>query len=87
MVSAQLKDRRSGKVIWRTGGISASVQSPAVAQAVVPTEPQFLKQNLRGQDLLKMTDMQVGATQQVVARSQMMQQIASELYDDMSYGL
>lgn len=87
MVSAQLKDRRTGKVIWSAGRISASTQAAAVAQAVVPTAPLFLKQNLRGQDLLQMSDMQVGATQQVVARSQMMQQLASEVYDDMAWGL
>jgi hypothetical protein len=87
VVSAALKDRRTGKVIWRTSGISGSAQAPAVAQAVVPTAPQFLKQNLRGRDLVRMTDMQVGATQETVARSQMMQQVASELYADMAWGL
>lgn len=87
VVSAKLKDRRTGKVIWSSAGISGSTQAPAVAQAVVPTAPQFLKQNLRGQDLLRMTDMQVGATQEAVARTQMMQQVASELYADMAWGL
>jgi hypothetical protein len=58
-----------------------------VAQAIVPTTPQFLKQNLRGPDILKMTDMQVAATQETVAKGQMMQQIASEVYADMSWGL
>jgi hypothetical protein len=58
-----------------------------VAQAIVPTTPQFLKQNLRGPDILSMTDMQVAATQEAVAKGQMMQQIASELYADMSWGL
>ena len=58
-----------------------------VAQAIVPTTPQFLKQNLRGPDILNMTDMQVAATQQTVARGNMMQSMASELYVDMTWGL
>jgi Lipopolysaccharide-assembly len=87
MVAATLTDRRTNTRIWRTGGISASSQASVVAQAIVPTTPQFLKQNLRGPDILKMTDMQVAATQQTVAKGQMMQQIASELYADMSWGL
>jgi hypothetical protein len=58
-----------------------------VAQAIVPTTPQFLKQNLRGPQLLQMSDMQVAATQEAVAKGNMMQQIASDLYADMSWGL
>ena len=58
-----------------------------VAQAIVPTTPQFLKQNLHGPQLLQMSDMQVAATQEAVAKGNMMQQIASELYADMSWGL
>ncbi len=87
LVAATLKDRRTEKVIWKSGGVSGSTQAPVVAQAVVPTTPQFLKQNLRGQDLLRMTDMQVGATQEAVGRTQMLQQVASELYADMAWGL
>jgi hypothetical protein len=48
-----------------------------------PEDPQ----NLRGPQLLQMSDMQVAATQEAVAKGNMMQQIASELYADMSWGL
>jgi hypothetical protein len=87
LVAATLTDRRSQAVIWHTNAVSGSSQAPVVAQAIVPTTPQFLKQNLRGPDLLKMTDIQVGATQQAVAKGETMQQIASELYADMAWGL
>jgi hypothetical protein len=87
MVAATLTDRRTNAVLWSTKGIAASSQASVVAQAIVPTTPQFLKQNLRGPDILSMTDMQVAATQEAVAKGQMMQQIASELYADMSWGL
>ncbi len=87
MVAATLTDRRTKAVVWRTRGISGSSQASVVAQAIVPTTPQFLKQNLRGPDILNMTDMQVAATQEAVAKGNMMQQVASELYTDMSWGL
>lgn len=87
IVATTLTDRRTNAVIWSTRSISGSSQASVVAQAIVPTTPQFLKQNLRGPDILKMTDMQVAATQETVAKGQMMQQIASEVYADMSWGL
>jgi Lipopolysaccharide-assembly len=87
IVAATLTDRRTNAVIWSTRSISGSSQASVVAQAIVPTTPQFLKQNLRSLDILKMTDMQVAATQETVAKGQMMQQIASEVYADMSWGL
>jgi hypothetical protein len=87
LVAATLTDRRTTKVLWSTRGIGGSSQASVVAQAIVPTTPQFLKQNLRGNDILNMTDMQVAATQQAVARGNMMQQAASEIYVDMTWGL
>jgi len=87
LVAATLTDRQTRKVLWSTRGIGGTSQASVVAQAIVPTTPQFLKQNLRGQDILNMTDMQVAATQQTVARGNMMQQAASEIYVDMTWGL
>jgi len=87
MVAATLTDRKTRKVIWRTNGMSASGQAYVVAQAIVPTTPQFLNQNLRGQQLLQMSDMQVAATQETAAKDQMMRSMASELYADMAWGL
>jgi Lipopolysaccharide-assembly len=87
LVAATLTDRRTNAMLWRTNGISGTSQASVVAQAIVPTTPQFLKQNLRGPQLLQMSDMQVAATQEAVAKGNMMQQIASELYTDMSWGL
>ena len=52
LVAATLTDRRTNAQIWRTNGISATSQASVVAQAIVPTTPQFLKQNLRGPQLL-----------------------------------
>jgi hypothetical protein len=86
-IAATLTDRRTKKVLWHSDGISNSAQAPAVAQAIVPTSPQFLQQNLRGSDLLHMTDMQVAATQGAFANQRMMQEVAAELYADMAYGL
>lgn len=87
LVAATLTDRKTKAILWRTNGISGTSQASVVAQAIVPTTPQFLKQNLRGPQILQMSDMQVAATQEAVAKGNMMQQIASELYTDMSWGL
>ena len=87
MAAATLTDRRTNAVVWSTKGISSSSQASVVAQAIVPTTPQFLKQNLRGPDILNMTDMQVAATQETAGKDQMMRSLASELYADMAWGL
>ncbi len=86
-IAATLTDRRTKKILWHSDGISNTAQAPAVAQAIVPTAPQFLQQNLRGPDLLHMTDMQVAATQGAFANQRMMQEVAAELYADMTWGL
>jgi hypothetical protein len=86
-VSAQLIDRKSNKVIWSTRAISSSTMVPVVGQAIIPTTPQFLRQNLRGADLANMPDMQVAASEQSSAKQQLMAQAASELYTDMAWGL
>jgi hypothetical protein len=85
-IGATLTDRRSNKVLWHSNGITGSAVAPVVAQGLVPTTPQFLRQNLRGPDLLRMTDIQVAETQNLAANDQMMQQAASELYADMMWG-
>ena len=86
-VSAQLIDRKSGKTLWSTHGISSTVTVPVVSQAIIPTTPEFLHQNLRGQDLLNMPDIQVASTQQATGQNQLMTHEASELYTDMAWGL
>jgi hypothetical protein len=86
-VAAQLMDRKSGKIIWKTNGISTSVTVPVVSQAIIPATPEFLHQNLRGEDLVNMPDIQVAASQQAAGQNQLMTQEASELYTDMAWGL
>jgi hypothetical protein len=84
-VAATLVDRTSGKVLWKTRGTTSSTTVPVVSQAIIPTTPQFLQQNLRGKDLLNMPDIQVAATQQSTAKGNLMSAEASELY--FGYGL
>lgn len=86
-VSAQLVDRKSRKTLWSSRGITTNVMVPVVSQAIIPTTPEFLHQNLRGQDLANMPDIQVAATQQSVGKEQLMTQEASELYTEMAWGL
>lgn len=85
-VQANLVDRRTGKVIWHSDGISSHINVPVVSQAIIPTTPQFLQQNLRGRDFANMPDIRVAATQQATAQQQVMTQLASELYTDIAWG-
>jgi hypothetical protein len=86
-VSAELVEKKTSKALWSTRAISSSLTVPVVSQAIVPTTPQFLRQNLRGGDLVNMPDIQVAATQQDTGSKQLMTQAASDLYTDMAWGL
>ncbi len=87
-ITAKLLDGKTKKVVWSTPGIASRGGSiPVISQAIIPTTPAMLQQNLRGQDLAKMPDMQVAATQQAVGKQRMMQSLASELYTDMAWGI
>jgi hypothetical protein len=86
-VEAKLVSNDSGKILWSSNSISSSVTAPVVSQAIIATTPQFLRQNLRGGDLVNMPDLQVAATQQASAGQQLMTQAATELYTDMMWGL
>ncbi len=85
-VSASLTDNHTHKALWSVGSLSNVQQFAPVSQAVVTTTPTFLQQNLRANDLAKMTDIQVARTQELSARSQMMAGLAQRLYDSMSEG-
>jgi outer membrane lipopolysaccharide assembly protein LptE/RlpB len=86
IVNATLVDTRAKTVVWSTRGMSTSQQFPTVAQTVVTTSPTFLQQNLRSQDIAKLTDIQIAATQQAASQQQVMQQLAQNLYASMSEG-
>jgi len=82
---AKLVDNHTNKVLW-DGRMSSSAYYGVVPQAVVVTDPHFLQQNLRGQDIVKLPDVQVEATQQSSAQDQMMADLAHNLYAAMSEG-
>jgi hypothetical protein len=86
IVDATLVDNHTHKVIWSTRGISSSAQAPVVAQSVITTSPSFLQQNLRSQDIARLTDIQVAETQGAAAKTQIMQTLAKNLYSSMSEG-
>jgi len=85
--NSMLVDGHTKGIIWQSQGLSASSQTPAVvASAVVTTSPYFVQENLRAQDIAKMPDIQVAQTQESQSNSQMMEQLAKNLYDSMSEG-
>jgi lipopolysaccharide assembly LptE-like protein len=85
-VSAQLIDLHTHKVIWSAHNISNVQHDPVVAQSVVVTTPDFLRQNLRGQDIAKMQDIQVAQTQSAASRDLVMTWVARNLYASMAEG-
>jgi len=85
-VSATLTDLRTNKVIWSGRNLGSLQHAPVVAQAVVPTTPTFLQQNLRSSDIAQMTDIQTMQTQGAASQDVMMQSIAKNLYSSMASG-
>src|SRR5690348_1797996 len=62
VVRAALHDQHTNKIIWSTNGMTDTEHYPVVSQSVVSTTPTFLQQNLRANDIAKMTDIQVAQT-------------------------
>jgi Lipopolysaccharide-assembly len=83
---ASLIDAHAHKVIWASRGISSSENAPVVGESVVTTSPYFVQQNLRGQDIANMQDIQVAQTQQASSKQLAMQTLAQNLYASMSEG-
>ena len=86
VVSASLRDVRAKKVIWTTHNVSASEHAPIVPQTTVTTTPTFLQQNLRGEDIANLTDIQTAQSETSAARDVMMQRLAQNLYSQMAEG-
>ncbi len=86
VVSAVLKDLHTKKAIWSTGNIGNSQHAPIVATNVVATTPSFLQQNLSGDNIAQMTDIQIAQSQIAVGRDLMMQKLAKSLYSEMAEG-
>ena len=84
--NATLTDAHSHAVVWNSRGLSAAAQSPIVASAVLTTSPYFVQQNLRAQDIGRLPDLQVAQTQNSASQTQMMEQLAQNLYASMSEG-
>ncbi len=85
IIRAWLRDRRSGKLLW-SSGMTNTQNYATVSQNVLSTTPTFLQQNLRSNDIARMSDMQTAQTQERGSRSQMMAGLASHMYDSMATG-
>jgi hypothetical protein len=86
VVSAALEDLHAKKTIWSTENISSGEQAPIVAQTTVTTTPTFLQQNLRGNDIANLPDLQTAQSETSAARDIMMQRLAQNLYTEMAEG-
>lgn len=86
VVRAWLRDHRSSKLLWSTNGMTNTQNYATVSQSVVSTTPSFLQQNLRSQDIARMSDIQTAETQERGTRTQMMAGLAAHMYDSMATG-
>jgi hypothetical protein len=86
VVRAWLRDRRTSKVLWNTNYMSDVENYATVSQNVVNTTPTFLQQNLRTNDIARMSDIQTAETQERGSRTQMMATLAAHMYDSMATG-
>ncbi|MGH7926098.1 MAG: LPS assembly lipoprotein LptE, partial [Candidatus Binatus sp.] len=86
VISATLRDLHAKKTIWTAHTISSSQHAPVVPQSTVVTTPTFLQQNLRGNDIASMTDIQTAQSETSAARDVMMQRLAQNLYSEMAEG-
>ena len=84
--NAQLTDRQTKKVIWRSTGISATDTYATVSSAVVTTSPEFLQGNLRSRDIANLPDMQLARTQSYSSQGQNLENLAQSVYVSMSEG-
>ena len=84
--NAQLTDKHTKQVIWRSTGLSATNTYATVANAVVTTSPQFLQQNLRAQDIANFPDLQLAKTQLDFSQQQNLESLAQSVYVSMSEG-
>ncbi len=85
-VSADLRDNRTSKIVWRAQRLGGSEFYAVVPQAVVTTSPQFLQQNLRQRDINRLPDMQLAATQRESAQDAGLSSLARNLYANMTEG-
>jgi hypothetical protein len=86
VVRAWLRDRRNNKLLWSTNGMAGTQNYATVSQNVVCTTPTFLQQNLRSNDIVRMSDIQTAQTQERGSRTQMMAGLAAHMYDSMATG-
>lgn len=86
VVRAWLRDRRSNRLLWSTNGMADTQNYATVSQNVVNTTPTFLQQNLRSNDIARMSDMQTAETQERGSRTQMMAGLATRMYDSLAIG-
>jgi hypothetical protein len=83
---AQLTDRHTRQVVWKSTGLAANDSYATVASAVVTTSPEFLQQNLRSQDIANLPDIQLAKTQSDFTQQQNLQNLAQSVYVSMSEG-
>lgn len=85
-VNAHLIERKDHKLLWSGRNLTSQQPYAVVPQAVLATDPQFLRHNFRSSDINQLTDSQVQMTQGGVAQDDAMTQVAQNIYSGMASG-
>jgi len=83
-VSAQLRDPRSDKVVWRIGSLRRSDSFGSVAETVVAQSSTFQERaTIDAGDLAQLSDVQVSESQRSDALERVLENVTRDLYNAM----
>jgi len=83
-VSAQLRDTKSGTVVWRISALREGESYGAVANTVVTDSPDFLTgSTLNPTDIAQLSDVQLSEAQEREALDRVLENLSRDLYNAM----
>lgn len=83
-ISAQLRDTRNGKVVWRISALREGESYGAVSNTVVTDSPDFLTgSTLNPRDIAQLSDVQLSEAQEREALDRVFENASRDLYNAM----
>src|SRR5262249_11808097 len=82
LISLKLTERGTGQVLYDNPSLQESTDFGAVTGTVVSASPRFQDQSINARDLMNMTNGQIGESRRRAALSDLVGQVAHEVYVD-----
>ena len=79
-VAVRLVERTTGKVVYRTRGLSQTQDFGAVNSVVITSSPTFQRGTVNARDLAQMTSVQIGEARRRDATRDLLERVAREVY-------